>query len=178
MQTSTAELNFPADRLNAINSLVCAGATFKGTFESESQDAALRVDGRLQGGAKLATGGIVHITAEGSVVDGDIEADVVIIEGEVQGNVRARKHLEITTGAVLRGSASYCGELHIHRNARLHATLQWEGAAEIKAESLQLAQEAPASNVLNIAQFAPELNLPAATDSQQVATDPLQARAA
>lgn len=161
MQTSTAELNFPADRLNAISSVVCAGATFKGTFESELEDAAIRVDGRLQGGAKLATGGIVHITASGSVVDGDIEADVVIIEGEVQGNVRARKHLEITTGATLRGAAAYCGELHIHRNARLHASLQWDGAELASVVASEEPQAAPASNVLNIAQFAPDLNLPA-----------------
>ena len=174
MQTSTAELNFPADRLSAINSVVCAGATFKGTFESESDGAALRVDGRLQGGAKLATGGIVHITASGSIVDGDIEADVVIIEGEVQGNVRARKHLEITTGAVLRGAATYCGELHIHRNARLHANLQWDGEAQVATTPQDAAHSAPASNVLNIAQFAPDLGLP----STGADTDAQQARAA
>lgn len=175
MQTSSAELNFPLERLSAINSIVCAGATFKGTFESESADAALRVDGLLQGGAKLAAGGIVHITASGRVMDGDIEADVVIVEGEVRGNVRARKHLEITTGAVLRGSAIYCGELHIHRNARFAANLTWAGDAQAAIEPQVDAPAAPASNVLNIAQFAPaDLNLPTASAD----TDSLQARAA
>jgi cytoskeletal protein CcmA (bactofilin family) len=116
----------PAEQLNAISSLVAEGAQFEGTF-SAKVDLGIKVDGQLKGDIRLATGGTVHVGATGSVEATTIEADHVLIEGQVRGTVIARKTLEITGSATLLGDALYDALLDVHPRARLRGKIEYRG---------------------------------------------------
>jgi cytoskeletal protein CcmA (bactofilin family) len=63
----------------------------------------LQVEGRFKGTIKLA--GDLYIGPTG-VVDADIEADNVIIQGQINGNVLARKQLQIQSSGRLLGDCT------------------------------------------------------------------------
>lgn len=63
----------------------------------------LQVEGRFKGTIKLA--GDLYIGSTG-VVDADIEADNVIIQGQINGNVLARKQLQIQSSGKLLGDCT------------------------------------------------------------------------
>lgn len=119
----------PAEQLNSISSLVAEGAQFEGTF-SARVDLGLKVDGVLKGDIRLETGGTVHIGATGVVEGTTIEADHVLIEGQVRGTVIARKTLEITGSATLLGDALYDALLDVHPRARLRGKVEFRGDLE------------------------------------------------
>lgn len=119
----------PTEQLNAISSLVAEGAQFEGTF-SAKVDLGIKVDGRLKGDIRLETGGTVHVGATGVVEGTTIEADHVLIEGQVRGTVIARKTLEITGSATLLGDALYDALLDVHPRARLRGKIEYRGDIE------------------------------------------------
>jgi cytoskeletal protein CcmA (bactofilin family) len=63
----------------------------------------LQVDGRFKGTIKLA--GDLFIGPTG-VVDADIEADNVVVHGQISGNVLARKQLQIQSSGKLVGDCT------------------------------------------------------------------------
>jgi cytoskeletal protein CcmA (bactofilin family) len=63
----------------------------------------LQVEGRFKGTIKLA--GDVYVGTTG-VVDADIEADNVVIQGQLNGNVLARKQLQIQSSGKLVGDCT------------------------------------------------------------------------
>jgi cytoskeletal protein CcmA (bactofilin family) len=116
----------PADRLNAISSLIGEGAVFDGSFHS-AKDLGIKVDGKLLGNIVFEQGGAVHIGPTGVVENTSIEADYVFIEGKVKGSIVARKSLEITGSATLIGDASYDAMVDIHPRARIRGKLEYRG---------------------------------------------------
>jgi cytoskeletal protein CcmA (bactofilin family) len=116
----------PAERLNAITSLIGEGAVFDGGFQS-SKDLGIKVDGKLIGNIVFEQGGAVHIGATGVVENTSIEADYVFIEGKVKGSIVARKSLEITGSATVVGDASYDSLVDIHPRARIRGKLEYRG---------------------------------------------------
>jgi cytoskeletal protein CcmA (bactofilin family) len=63
----------------------------------------LQVEGRFKGSIKLA--GDIFIGPTG-VVDADVEADNIVIQGQVNGNVLARKQLQIQSSGKLLGDCT------------------------------------------------------------------------
>ena len=63
----------------------------------------LQVEGRFKGTIKLA--GDLYIGPTGDV-DADVEADNVIIQGQINGNVLARKQLQIQSSGKLLGDCT------------------------------------------------------------------------
>lgn len=122
----------PVTALNAISSLIAEGAIFEGTF-SARQDLGLRIDGTLKGHVQIAAGGTVHIGPTGSVEETVIEADHVLIEGQVRGKVIARKTLEITGSATLLGDAAYDDLLDVHPRARIKGQVDYRGDMNVAA---------------------------------------------
>jgi cytoskeletal protein CcmA (bactofilin family) len=60
----------------------------------------LQVDGQLKGSVKIA--GNIFVGPTG-LVEADIEADNVIVQGRITGNVLARKQLQIQSSGKLMG---------------------------------------------------------------------------
>lgn len=126
MSTNNAPRLIPAERLNAITSLIGEGAVFDGGIHS-SKDLGIKVDGKLIGNIVFENGGAVHIGATGVVENTSIEADYVFIEGKVKGSIVARKSLEITGSATVIGDAAYDALVDVHPCARIRGKLEYRG---------------------------------------------------
>ena len=63
----------------------------------------LQVEGNFKGSIKLA--GDIYIGPTG-VVEADVEADIVVIQGQLSGNVTARKQLQIQSSGKLMGDCT------------------------------------------------------------------------
>jgi len=60
----------------------------------------LQVDGQLKGSVKLA--GDIFVGPTG-IIEADVEADNVVVQGQITGNVLARKQLQIQSSGKLLG---------------------------------------------------------------------------
>jgi cytoskeletal protein CcmA (bactofilin family) len=116
----------PVEALNAISSLIAEGALFEGAFSSRN-NLGLKIDGQLKGNVSFASGGTLHVGATGLVEQTTIEADHVLIEGQVRGTILARKTLEITGSATVLGDVFYDALLDIHPRARLRGKVECRG---------------------------------------------------
>jgi len=63
----------------------------------------LQVEGKFKGSIKLA--GDIYIGPTG-VVEADVEADNVVIQGQINGNVTARNQLQIQSSGKLLGDCT------------------------------------------------------------------------
>ncbi len=63
----------------------------------------IQVEGKFKGSIKLT--GDINIGPTG-IVDADVEADNVVIQGELNGNVMARKQLQIQSSGKLLGDCT------------------------------------------------------------------------
>ena len=122
----------PADRLNAISSLLGEGAVFEGSFHS-TKDLGIKIDGKLNGNIVFDQGGAIHIGPTGVVENTSIEADYVFIEGKVKGTIVARKSLEITGSATVIGDAMYDAMVDVHPRARIRGKLEYRGDVDAAA---------------------------------------------
>ncbi len=114
----------PAQQLSAISSHIAEDALFEGALSAQ-QDLGLRIDGSLHGPICLAVGGTVHIGPSGVVLDTVIEADHVLIEGQVRGTVLARQTLELASTASLLGDVVYGTLLDVHAGAKLRGRIEY-----------------------------------------------------
>ena len=84
--------------MNRLDTLIGSGTIVEGTITSKES---VCIEGTVRGG-KIITEGSVIVSEIGRV-DSDIFADMVMLGGEVNGNIVARTKLEITTKGKLRG---------------------------------------------------------------------------
>lgn len=123
-------------RLAGISSFGSQDVVFRGNLESSNPDACFRLEGEFYGDINFSSGGIVHI-AKGAKFDGGfIKADLIYVEGKVNGDIMSRVAVEITASAVVKGKVSYDGELDIHKNARIRAELNFTGDMEVEQHSI------------------------------------------
>lgn len=89
----------PSDRLqNEINTLLGRGSEFEGKLTFEGT---IRIDGKLSG--EIFSDDVLVI-GEGAEVAAEIDVGMVIIEGSVQGNIRAKRAVELHAPAHVRGN--------------------------------------------------------------------------
>jgi cytoskeletal protein CcmA (bactofilin family) len=81
-----------------INTLLGRGSSFEGKLTFEGT---VRIDGRLSG--EIFSDDVLVI-GEGAQVSAEIEVGVVIVEGNVTGNIRARRAVELHAPARMRGN--------------------------------------------------------------------------
>src|SRR5690606_36495107 len=89
-------------RFSGKPSLIAAGAELVGDMRFQG---AVQVDGRITGNL-LASEGVVRVSV-GGVVDGEIRAPPMVIDGEVNGDVFARGNLEWGARSRVRGNLKY-----------------------------------------------------------------------
>ena len=78
-------------------SLLSKKVNIKGEIEGNED---LHIEGRFEGAIRI-TGNV--FVGQTGVVDADIEADNIVIQGQIHGNVLARKQLEIQARGQLIG---------------------------------------------------------------------------
>ena len=84
-------------KATAMTSLLSQKVKIEGDIQGEED---LRVEGHFRGTIKVI--GDVFIGQSG-VVEADVEADNIVIQGKITGNVLARKQLEIQSSGQLLG---------------------------------------------------------------------------
>jgi cytoskeletal protein CcmA (bactofilin family) len=77
--------------------IIGEGTHFSGTLRA---DTTVVVNGTYEGGLQTAEGVII---GKSGVVNGDLLATSVLVEGRVKGNVTARDRVELRTGSRLEG---------------------------------------------------------------------------
>lgn len=130
---------FSFKKTTAIRSLIGQGTEFKGdvTFAD-----GLRVDGKVTGSvaAEDGSGKSMVVISENGVVNGEVRASHVIVNGEVRGPVYASELLELQPKARIFGDVHYAS-LEMHQGARVEGKLSpFHGdEAEEDKPSLRLA---------------------------------------
>ena len=90
----------PKDKAPGSTSLLSRSVKIEGEIRGEEN---LHIDGRIKGAVRL-NGDI--LIGNAGVVEAEIEAENVIIQGQVTGNVTARKQLEIQPSGKLIGDCT------------------------------------------------------------------------
>ncbi len=113
-----------ADNVSAeqIATVLGKGSSFSGKLTFEG---AVRIEGEFHG--EIQTSGTL-IVAHGAKVEAQVVASVVIVEGEVNGNIQAGELLEIKGQAVVIGDVR-TPALSIERGAVFHGASQMRGNA-------------------------------------------------
>jgi cytoskeletal protein CcmA (bactofilin family) len=106
-----------------INTLLGRGSTFEGKLTFEGT---VRIDGRFKG--EIFTDDVLVI-GEGAEVIAEIDVATVIIEGNVQGNIRARQAVEVHAPGRVRGNI-VTPSLFVDRGVMFEGSCQMENAAE------------------------------------------------
>ena len=104
-------------RFSGKTSLIAAGAELVGDMRFQG---AVQVDGRVTGNL-LASEGLVRVSV-GGVVEGEIRAPHIVIDGEVNGDVFASGHLELGARSRVRGDLQY-GLMEMAMGAQIEGRL-------------------------------------------------------
>lgn len=89
-------------RFTGKTSLIAAGAAFRGDLEFQG---AVQIDGKVLGNL-LTLEGLVRVSVDG-LVEGEVRAPHIIIDGEIIGDVYASQHVELGPRARVRGNLYY-----------------------------------------------------------------------
>ncbi|MGE4242215.1 bactofilin family protein [Ramlibacter sp.] len=104
-----------------IKSLIAIGSRIEGDIKFTE---GLRVDGEIFGDVRAnPEQSSLLVISEAAVVQGEIHADHVIINGTVRGPVHARELLELQPKAQIEGDVSYRA-LEMHQGATISGQLK------------------------------------------------------
>ncbi|HSI53015.1 MAG TPA: polymer-forming cytoskeletal protein [Ramlibacter sp.] len=104
-----------------IKSLIAQGSRIDGNL---TFSAGLRIDGEVFGDTRAAPeGSSILVISEAAVVEGEIHADHVIINGTVRGAVHAHELLELQPKARIEGDVYYKA-LEMHQGAVIAGQLK------------------------------------------------------
>jgi cytoskeletal protein CcmA (bactofilin family) len=103
-----------------INTLLGRGSAFDGKLTFEGT---VRIDGKLSG--EIFSNDVLVI-GEGAEVSAEIDVGVVIVEGSVTGNIRAKRGVELHAPARVRGNIE-TPSLFIDKGVLFEGTCRMEG---------------------------------------------------
>jgi len=99
-----------------LNALLGRGATYEGDLSFEGR---VRVDGVFRG--RIYTDEVLEI-GESGVIDGEVDAEDLIVAGRVEGKVRVRGVLTLESTGCIHGEVD-ASQLVSKEGAKLRATL-------------------------------------------------------
>ena len=104
-----------------IKSLIAHGSRVEGSLKFTE---GLRIDGEVVGDVRALTDEpSMLVISEAAVVEGEIHADHVIVNGTVRGPIHARELLELQPKAHIEGDVSY-RSLEMHQGAVISGQLK------------------------------------------------------
>lgn len=106
-----------------INTLLGKGSEFEGKLTFEGT---VRIDGRLSG--EIFSDDVLVI-GEGAQVSAEIDVGVVIVEGNVTGNIRAKRAVELHAPARVHGNIE-TPSLYVDKGVLFEGHCQMEGVGE------------------------------------------------
>lgn len=115
---STEPRLFPSTILQSQSTVLPKSATMKGDMAA-SEDLSIRLDGEYTGKIELGKAGSIHIADGATITTELIIADYIFVEGSVSGKLHARKGIELSPTAKVKGSIQYDVDLDMHPGARI-----------------------------------------------------------
>ncbi|MDE0478703.1 MAG: polymer-forming cytoskeletal protein [Gammaproteobacteria bacterium] len=87
------------------HTLISGATTVNGDIHFEGE---LIIEGRVVGKVLAEEGSEAQLrVAESGSIEGDVEVPLVVINGNVNGNVRASKHIELAAQGLVNGNVVY-----------------------------------------------------------------------
>src|SRR5437667_12725616 len=126
-----------ADGASEVTTLLGRGSEFEGKLSFEGT---VRVDGKLAG--EIFTDDVL-IIGEGAEVSAEINVGAIIIEGTVNGNIHAKRSVEIRTPGRVRGNIS-TPSLFIEKG------VVFDGNCQMEPNGAPTGKSRPASTVAEI----------------------------
>ncbi len=99
-----------------LNALLGRGAVYEGDLSFEGR---VRLDGLFRG--RIYTDEVLEIGPEGCV-EGEVDAAIVVLAGQVEGTLNVRDHLLVQATAHVRGHVR-AARIEVRPGARFAATL-------------------------------------------------------
>jgi cytoskeletal protein CcmA (bactofilin family) len=91
----------------------------------------LHVDGRITGNVQVAAGATASLSvSEHGIIEGSVEATQVVVNGTVNGDIRAVERVILGARARVRGDVSY-GVIEMAMGAEISGKLMPSGAAAV-----------------------------------------------
>ena len=85
----------------------------------------IRSDGKINGNLKVhGKDGSLLIMGHGSKINGDVEVEKAIINGEINGNIKCHDYLELNTNAIVNGSVEY-DIIVVHEGSEINGNLKF-----------------------------------------------------
>jgi cytoskeletal protein CcmA (bactofilin family) len=112
--------------LISAGTLIEGDITFTGTLEVEG-----RVIGEIRAGADPHA--VVRILPRGQVL-GSIRSPIVVVNGEVSGNVQSSEHVELAAAAVVHGDVQY-SLIEMTRGAQVNGRLVYRASPPVEPEA-------------------------------------------
>ncbi len=112
-----------------INTLLGKGSEFEGKLTFEGT---VRIDGKLSG--EIFSDDVL-VVGEGAHVSAEIEVGVIIVEGNVTGNIRAKRAVELHAPARVRGNIE-TPSLYVDKGVIFEGNCRMEGAGQARPTTL------------------------------------------
>lgn len=104
-----------------IKSLIAQGTRIEGSLKFTD---GLRIDGEVVGDIRASAGQpSILVISEAAVVQGEIHADHIIVNGTVRGPIHARELLELQPKARIEGDVAYAA-VEMHHGAVISGQLR------------------------------------------------------
>ncbi|MYM63264.1 polymer-forming cytoskeletal protein [Pseudomaricurvus sp. HS19] len=93
----------------------------------------LEIEGRVRGNIFAEEGSEARVRVmENGMVEGDINAPTIVINGSVRGDVHSSKHVELAAKAIVEGDVHYC-MIEMVKGAQVNGSLVFSDATQRKA---------------------------------------------
>jgi cytoskeletal protein CcmA (bactofilin family) len=119
-----------------VHTLLGKGSEFEGKLTFEGQ---VRIDGKFSG--QIFTKDTLVI-GEGARVNAEVNAGTVIVNGLVEGNIRATQHIELHTPGRVKGNLE-TPSLSIDKGVMFEGSCKMESAGKSTATPTSLSAAAP-----------------------------------
>jgi cytoskeletal protein CcmA (bactofilin family) len=114
-----------------INTLLGRGSEFEGKLTFEGT---VRIDGKLSG--EIFSDDVL-VVGEGAEVTAEIDVGVIIIEGSIRGNIRAKRAVELRAPARVSGNIE-TPSLFIDKGVIFEGFCKMEGAGSLSGRPVAL----------------------------------------
>jgi cytoskeletal protein CcmA (bactofilin family) len=124
-----------------INTLLGRGSSFDGKLTFEGT---VRIDGKLSG--EIFSNDVL-VVGEGAEVSAEIDVGVLIVEGSVTGNVRAKRSVELHAPARVRGNIE-TPSLFIDKGVMFEGNCRMEGVGATRPAAASQPSQSAQPNVV------------------------------
>ncbi|MCL6480618.1 MAG: polymer-forming cytoskeletal protein [Firmicutes bacterium] len=135
---TTADVSPPrTPPARSATTLLSPGTTVRGEIFGNED---LYLDGVVRGTVRL-DGAQVTIGPRGRIY-ADVEADQIVVQGQVEGHLRARRRVEVGSAGVVRGDI-YAARLHVQEGAVVCGQVKLEGGERLDSSAHPLPSPEP-----------------------------------